>query len=1277
MAHPTPAPAAGDAPLVRLELRHGAARPSWHDVAGEEFLIGSVPGCDLRIPGSNLPPVIAQVVRRADGVRLRKLAPTLPVFVNGQPVVTQASLAHGDVIQIGALELHVQLALPTPQVMPASPGVSFIPLPQPSYTPPPAPEPANVWQQYQQEVTQFRAQTAQFEQQQQWLEEREQQIEQKHRQLVEHERELESDRVIWYQRREQIERECRELAERAASMGGRRHDSEQQYLQQRAAIDVERQTLTSRQQQVHGEARQVQDLRVQLQNRERELDTHVRDFTARVQAFRPRLQELEEREKSLAPREAELTRASEALAKEKLWHDTRLAERQRQLDAREAEVKAREQRFAVDGPEVQQMKARYESDLVRLDRQSAGLEQREHDVLAKAAEVERRYQQMQRDAHEMEEQARLLDGGQLRMQEEAARLAKQKGDQEQQAAELNERTATLEGQQAMLATLRTRLERMRDELRQQAAQVASERANHEDIALQIKQRLEEADRLKGDLDAENKNREQERATFDQRNAALHAAVLQMRSLQEKLEADDARIRERTEQLDKQSGEQAEQAAMLRARAQQMIEFQQRIEADRKSIREREASLTQAEEARKALQEQLIRRSEELATRSKALDDRSDALAEKEAEITRGREQVELDRKKDVEAIEGLRKDAETRSEEIQRLHAALNQREENVRRQVDRLKESGQGLSSERKLHFETKTKWEAEQANVAEQIAKARKELDEFRSETLKNAGGLAQQLPEVELRSQGAIERLAASREQLRGHLQELHSYSRQSQEDLQELRAQVQAEADRLRQQELALHRARSEHRLAVTAFRQQLIDWQGRVGELKQFFTQNESRLELKQQALEAAAKEIDETNRNLSRQAETLQQQRREVAERKGEVERHLGDMRDWYRKKMREIAGGPPRNYSGAVLEMPAANAVNDPAPPKSNSASRDILSLTGDVDPADRKLGELLLQLGLVEEETLIPLWNEARRQRRTLRQVLLSSGAITLYQLALIEAGNVEGLVLGPYRVIDRVQATPREMLYRVFDAARGAPALLRHLAESEMADAVRPDEYRQRFAAAVKAPHPNLAATYAVLDINGRPAALQEWVTGLPSLEWPNYAAAPGVWYRLLGQAGLGMQTAHNAGLTHGHLQGQNVILTADGTLKLLGFGEPAWLSGTGVGDSVASDLQALGRLACEWSMLMPSVKRGKARPLPEALQNIIRRLGAASFNGVDKAEKPVMLFPFDEHERYASVTAMLEELDVAGADLPPNAEAWDRLVKHVSENATEGAALRRTA
>src|SRR5262249_28146974 len=152
----------------------------------------------------------------------------------------------------------------------------------------------------------------------------------------------------------------------------------------------------------------------------------------------------------------------------------------------------------------------------------------------------------------------------------------------------------------------------------------------------------------------------------------------------------------------------------------------------------------------------------------------------------------------------------------------------------------------------------------------------------------------------------------------------------------------------------------------------------------------------------------------------------------------------------------------------------------------RHILSLTGPADSADHKLGDLLRALELIDADALTALLVEARRQRRSLRQVLLSSGAVTLYQLALIEAGNVDGLMLGPVRVVDRVQTTPRETVYRVFDPRRGREAMLRHLAEEEMADAAHPDEFRQRFGQACLE-HPHLAAIFEVLDIAGRPAVL----------------------------------------------------------------------------------------------------------------------------------------------------------------------------------------------
>ncbi|MFO0925644.1 MAG: hypothetical protein U0736_01225 [Gemmataceae bacterium] len=50
---------------VRLEVRMGGARPAVYEVGDGGFLIGSVPGCDLRVPGTGLPPVICLIARHA------------------------------------------------------------------------------------------------------------------------------------------------------------------------------------------------------------------------------------------------------------------------------------------------------------------------------------------------------------------------------------------------------------------------------------------------------------------------------------------------------------------------------------------------------------------------------------------------------------------------------------------------------------------------------------------------------------------------------------------------------------------------------------------------------------------------------------------------------------------------------------------------------------------------------------------------------------------------------------------------------------------------------------------------------------------------------------------------------------------------------------------------------------------------------------------------------------------------------------------------------------
>src|SRR5262249_23257372 len=122
----------------------------------------------------------------------------------------------------------------------------------------------------------------------------------------------------------------------------------------------------------------------------------------------------------------------------------------------------------------------------------------------------------------------------------------------------------------------------------------------------------------------------------------------------------------------------------------------------------------------------------------------------------------------------------------------------------------------------------------------------------------------------------------------------------------------------------------------------------------------------------------------------------------------------------------------------------------------------------------------------------------------------------------------------------------------------ALIRHLTEAAAANVDQCKDFPEKFSAAAAVQHPHVAASYEVLEIQGRPAVLQEWVDGLAATEWPALFAVSGVWFRLLSQAALGLATAHQAGLVHGHLHPSLLVLTCEGTLKIVGFGEPHWLA-----------------------------------------------------------------------------------------------------------------------
>ena len=152
-------------------------------------------------------------------------------------------------------------------------------------------------------------------------------------------------------------------------------------------------------------------------------------------------------------------------------------------------------------------------------------------------------------------------------------------------------------------------------------------------------------------------------------------------------------------------------------------------------------------------------------------------------------------------------------------------------------------------------------------------------------------------------------------------------------------------------------------------------------------------------------------------------------------------------------------------------------------------------------------------------------------------------------------------------------------------------------------------------------------------------------------------PGVCFRLLSQAALALQTIHAAGLVHGHLQNNLLVLTSDGVLKMCGLGEPSWLTASPHSEDAAADLAALGRIVSDCCSPQAVRKGAKVKPLPQVLQNVLERMQAA--------------------DGYPSTTALLEDLDRISSDIPPNQEAWDRLLRHVKDHAAPEAVLRQSA
>ena len=146
-----------------------------------------------------------------------------------------------------------------------------------------------------------------------------------------------------------------------------------------------------------------------------------------------------------------------------------------------------------------------------------------------------------------------------------------------------------------------------------------------------------------------------------------------------------------------------------------------------------------------------------------------------------------------------------------------------------------------------------------------------------------------------------------------------------------------------------------------------------------------------------------------------------------------------------------------------------------------------------------------------------------------------------------------IGPYQVLGQLGAGGMGEVYRALDPRVGRQVALKKLPESLAADSDRRRRFEQEARLAASLNHPNVMAIYDVGLDHHPPYIVGELVPGesLRALIEKG-PLAPRKAIDVASQIAAGLAAAHAAGIVHRDLKPENVIVTPEGTAKILDFG-----------------------------------------------------------------------------------------------------------------------------
>jgi serine/threonine protein kinase/Leucine-rich repeat (LRR) protein len=264
----------------------------------------------------------------------------------------------------------------------------------------------------------------------------------------------------------------------------------------------------------------------------------------------------------------------------------------------------------------------------------------------------------------------------------------------------------------------------------------------------------------------------------------------------------------------------------------------------------------------------------------------------------------------------------------------------------------------------------------------------------------------------------------------------------------------------------------------------------------------------------------------------------------------------------------------------------------------------TSDIGRAERQTVEEILQSlssgGLLRESELLAAREHSSGQAgeyavEKLAAWLVERGQITQYQATMLCSGQVSGLVLGNYIVLDKLGQGGMAAVFKARHKRMNRLVALKVLptALAEMPNALA--RFQREMEAAARIQHENVAVAYDADEAGGVHFLVSEYIEG-PTLasyvkEKGSLSAAAAV--GLIVQTARGLAAAHEKGIVHRDIKPGNLMVNRQGVLKVLDLGLAQMR-----GDTMDTEMTQSGRVLGTVDFMAPEQARDAKAVDPRA-------------------------------------------------------------------------------